>query len=141
MSTDEKIKTALERLVAGELEEESRRLTVGEFCAKVGVSRASLYRSAHVADVRRLLAGTDRPPSPSDAEHLQARVRELTEAEARIRSERSAEVRELRATVRTYANQIQLLTLRLSQLEEDNRQLLASLASAGNNVAVLPHRS
>lgn len=142
MSADEKIKAALEGLVAGDLDEEGgRRASVSDFCDRAGISRATLYRSAHAAEVRRLLAVPRGAASAPEMEKLQARVRELNEAEATSRSRQSALVRELRATVATYANQIQLLSLRLSQLEEDNRRLLASLASAACNVSALPRHS
>ena len=39
--------------------------------------------------------------------------------------------------MRTYANQIQILTLRISQLEDDNKQLTARLQRAGDNITPL----
>ncbi|MHB1850337.1 MAG: hypothetical protein ACYCVO_15305 [Acidimicrobiales bacterium] len=140
MSSDERIKVAFDRLVARELKDHDRRLTVSELCAEAGVSRASFYRSAHAGDIRRALAD---PDAASDAalEELRVRVCQLTRAEAMLRSDHGAEVRELRATVATYANQIQLLALRVGQLEEDNRRLLARLESVADNITVLSTRS
>ena len=39
--------------------------------------------------------------------------------------------------MRTYANQIQILTLQISQLEDDNKRLTARLQHAGDNVTPL----
>ena len=39
--------------------------------------------------------------------------------------------------MRTYANQIQILTLRISQIEDDSKQLTARLKHAGDNITPL----
>ncbi|MDA8283933.1 MAG: hypothetical protein M0Z42_11735 [Actinomycetota bacterium] len=138
MSSDEKIKAAFDRLAAG-LDDRDRRPTVSDICAEAGVSRASFYRSAHAAAIRHALEGSGATGGP-ELEQLRVRVRQLTQADAALRSRHGGELRELRATAATYANQIQLLTLRVGQLEEDNRRLLARLESATGNVTALPVR-
>ena len=73
-------------------------------------------------------------PTPSNCA---AKVRELTAADKEQRSKHAAEIRDLRATVRTYANHIQTLTLHLSQLQDDNQRLTARLQHAGDNITPL----
>ncbi|MGW0828403.1 hypothetical protein, partial [Streptomyces sp. NPDC002845] len=53
------------------------------------------------------------------------------------RREHAAETRELKDTLATYANQIQVLTLRNAELEAQNTSLLERLRQCGDNVAVL----
>ncbi|QLH20590.1 TetR-like C-terminal domain-containing protein [Streptomyces sp. Rer75] len=47
-------------------------------------------------------------------------------------------IRELKDTLATYANQIQILTLRNAELETQNARLLERLRQSGDNVAFLP---
>ncbi|MDX3026178.1 hypothetical protein [Streptomyces acidiscabies] len=61
----------------------------------------------------------------------------LKKAERELRSEHAAEVRELKGTVATYANQIQILALRNAELETQNTRLLERLQQSGDNIAVL----
>ncbi|AVH55601.1 MULTISPECIES: hypothetical protein [Streptomyces] len=82
-----------------------------------------------------LEAPQTRRPEP---EELRAEVSRLKKAERELRSEHAAEVRELKDTVATYANQIQVLTLRNAELETQNARLLERLRQSGDNVAVLP---
>ncbi|MFD6331663.1 hypothetical protein ACFWGI_19100 [Streptomyces niveus] len=82
-----------------------------------------------------LEAPQTRRPEP---EELRAEVSRLKKAERELRSEHAAEVRELKGTVATYANQIQFLTLRNAELETQNARLLERLRQSGDNVAVLP---
>jgi hypothetical protein len=55
-----------------------------------------------------------------------------------LRSEHATEVRELKGTVATYANQIQALTLRNAELEDQTRQFREQLECEYPNVARLP---
>lgn len=105
-------------------------------CSEAGVSRASFYRSPVAQAVKEILeAPQTRRPEP---EELRAEVSRLKKAERELRSEHAAEVRELKGTVATYANQIQFLTLRNAELETQNARLLERLRQSGDNVAVLP---
>lgn len=142
MSIDEKIKAASGQLLAGRPEITDGRLTVANVCAEAGVSRASFYRSPHAAAIRHALAGAgsgapDGTPRP-ETEELREQLRRLAKTETALRGQHAAEVRALRSTVTTYANQIQLLALRVSHLEDDNQRLLRRLERAGDNVAALP---
>ena len=136
MTIDDKIQAAYDTLTAGRPGTTDGQLTVSNICMEAGISRASFYRSPLAAQIRTDLAypaSTRRP----EAEQLRAKVRELTAADKQLRSKHAAEIRDLRATVRTYANQIQILTLRISQLEDDNKQLTARLQRAGDNITPL----
>jgi hypothetical protein len=54
-----------------------------------------------------------------------------------LRSQHAAQIRDLRATVRAYANQIQILALRAGRLEDDHKRLTARLQHSGDNVTPL----
>jgi outer membrane murein-binding lipoprotein Lpp len=136
MTTDDKIQAAYDTLTAGRPGTTDGQLTVTNICAEAGISRASFYRSPLAGRIRADLAhpGSTRRP---DTEQLRVKVRELTAADKQLRSKHAAEIRDLRATVRTYANQIQILTLRISQLEDDSNQLAGRLQHAGDNITPL----
>ncbi|MGW3199220.1 hypothetical protein ACWDBD_32570 [Streptomyces sp. NPDC001118] len=51
---------------------------------------------------------------------------------------REREVRELKGSLATYTNQIQILTLRNAELETQNARRLERMRQSGDNVAVLP---
>ena len=136
MTTDEKIQAAYDALTAGRPAVTDGQLTVSSICTEAGISRASFYRSPLAARIRADLADPASTRRP-EAEQLRAKVRELTTADKELRSKHAAETRDLRATTRIYANQIQILTLRISHLEDDNKQLTARLQQAGDNVTPL----
>ena len=142
VSIDEKIKAASGQLLAGRPQITDGRLTVANLCAEAGVSRASFYRSPHASAIRQALAcagsgAPDATPRP-ETEELREQLRQLAKTQTARRSQHAAEVRALRATVTTYANQIQLLALRVSQLQDHNQRLLRRLERAGDNVTALP---
>jgi outer membrane murein-binding lipoprotein Lpp len=136
MTADDKIQAAYDTLTAGRPGTTDGQLTVTNICAEAGISRASFYRSPLAARIRADLADPASTRRP-EAEQLRARVRELTATDKQLRSKHAAEIRDLRATVRTYANQIQILTLRVSQLEDDSKQLARRLQQAGDNITPL----
>lgn len=136
MTIDEKIQDAYDTLTTGHPAVTGGQLTVSNICAEAGISRASFYRSPLATQIRAELADPASTRRP-EAELLRVKVRELTVADRELRSKHAAEIRDLRATVRAYANQIQILTLRTGQLEDDNQQLTAHLQHAGDNVTPL----
>jgi outer membrane murein-binding lipoprotein Lpp len=136
MTADDKIQAAYDTLTAGRPGTTDGQLTVTNICAEAGISRASFYRSPLAARIRADLADPASTRRP-EAEQLRARVHELTATDKQLRSKHAAEIRDLRATVRTYANQIQILTLRVSQLEDDSKQLASRLQHAGDNITPL----
>ncbi|WP_406358479.1 hypothetical protein [Streptomyces sp. NBC_00658] len=132
---DRALMEAFERLMYGLPEITDGKITVVNLCTEAGVSRASYYRSPVAQAVKGILeAPQTRRPEP---EELRAEVSRLKKAERELRSEHAAEVRELKDTVDTYANQIQVLTLRNAELETQNTRLLERLRQSGDNVAVL----
>jgi len=136
MTIDEKIQAAYHALTAGRPGISDGQLTISNICLEAGISRASFYRSPLAATIRHDLAdpGTTKRP---EANQLRAKILELTAADKQLRREHAAEIRDLRATVRAYANQIQILTLRVGQLEDDNKRLTARLQHTGDNVTPL----
>lgn len=136
MTTDEKIQSAYDTLTAGRPAVTDGQLTISNICAEAGISRASFYRSPLATKIRAGLADPASTRRP-ETEQLRTRVSELTAADKELRSKHATEIRDLRATVRAYANQIQILTLRASQLEDDNKQLTTRLQHAGDNITPL----
>jgi hypothetical protein len=64
-STDEKIKTAYDRLTHGRADITDGQLNITNICIEAGVSRASFYRSAHAPAIRHALTNPDAPaPNP-----------------------------------------------------------------------------
>lgn len=112
------------------------KITVVNVCTEAGVSRASYYRSPVAAAVKEILdAPQTRRPEP---EELRAEVSRLKKAERELRSQHATEIRALKDTLATYANQIQVLTLRNAELETQNARLLERLRHSGENVTALP---
>lgn len=137
MSIDVQVQAAFDRLAAGRPELSDGRLNVTNVCLEAGVSRASFYRCAQATKIRQALTDPADKPRP-EAEEFRAQVRALQLAETALRAEHATEVRELRATVSTYANQIQILALHAQQLEADNQRLLCRLEGLGDNITRLP---
>lgn len=136
MTTDDKIQAAYDTLTAGRPGTTDGQLTVTNICTEAGISRASFYRSPLAGRIRADLADPASTRRPETGQ-LRVKVRDLTAADKQLRSKHAAEIRDLRATVRTYANQIQILTLRISQLEDDSKQLAGRLQHAGDNITPL----
>jgi len=135
---DQKIQAALQRLTRGRPEVTDGQFTISGLCAEAGVSRASFYRSPQAEQIKKLISD---PASPRpELEELRAEVKQLKNTEKTLRGQYAGQVRELREQVKTYANQIQVLALRLAQLDDDNRRLQARLEYAGDNVTALPAR-
>lgn len=136
---DRNLIAAFERLMANRPAITDGTITVTNICAEAGVSRASYYRSPVAAAVKEILtAPQTRRPEPDELRH---QVTRLKQAERALRSEHATEVRELKATVATYANQIQALALRTAELEDETRRLRDQLARTGLNVVPLPSSS
>lgn len=133
---DRSLMEAFERLMHGLPELTDGKITIVNLCTEAGVSRASFYRSPAAQAVKEILeAPQTRRPEP---EELRAEVARLKKAERELRSEHAAEVRELKDSLATYANQIQVLTLRNVELESENARLLERLRRSGENVTALP---
>jgi len=128
--TDRRLMAAFERL--GRPEVTDGTTTVTNICTEAGVSRASYYRSPVASAVKEILK--DPQARRPELDELCDEVKKLCRAERKLRSEHADEVRELRRTAATYANQIQVLALANYQLNEDNNRLRARLAATTNVV-------
>ncbi|HZJ07309.1 MAG TPA: hypothetical protein VFD59_17840 [Nocardioidaceae bacterium] len=136
--TNRKIKKAFERLMLGRPEITDGALTISNICAEAGVSRASYYRSPHAVEIKEVLDApqTKRP----EIEELRKEIRHLKNTERRLRSENATETRQLKVTLRTYANQIQALALHAAHLENDNQQLRAHLENPSGKITPIDTR-
>jgi hypothetical protein len=134
-AVDRQLVDGFERLMLGRPEVSDGTLTVTNICVEAGVSRASYYRSPVAAVVKELL---DAPAvARPETETLKAEIARLKNDDRKLRSAKAQEIRELTATNTTYANHIQVLTLRNSELEAENRRLLRRLDKLGDNVTEL----
>jgi uncharacterized protein involved in exopolysaccharide biosynthesis len=130
--TEDALRAAMMRLLEGTSVHTDGRLTVANLAREAGVSRATANRATAVlADFR---AAEARFRSGSVA-GLKERIREL---EAELRAARGGELAELRATVKTLGQQIQILALQ----GEEQRRLIAVLEEQNSRAdpKVLPFR-
>jgi hypothetical protein len=128
---DRDLMGAFERLMLGLPQTSDGKLSVTGICAEAGVSRASYYRSPVAAVIKQILdAPQTRRPEPDE---LREEVTRLKKTERELRSAHIAEVRELRATIAVYANQIQALALA-------NAELCEHAHEPGRNIIPLPRR-
>lgn len=130
--TEDALRAAMNRLLEGASEHTDGRLSVANLAREAGVSRATANRA--IAVLAEFRAAEARFRSGSVA-GLKERVREL---EAELRAARGGELAELRATIKTLAQQIQILALE----GEEQRRLIAvmeaQIARADPNVLVFP---
>ena len=82
----------------------------------------------------RLMLEAPRAQRP-EVEELRERVKQLTRTERQLRAEHATEIRDLRDTIKSYANQVQVLALRAAQLEDDDQRLRNSVALADDGIA------
>ncbi|MFE1250555.1 hypothetical protein [Streptomyces sp. NPDC058735] len=129
---DHKIMRAFEQLMLGRPEITDGRTSAVNICAEAGVSRASYYRSPVAAVIKGILSSPEARRPESD--ELRQEILRLKQSERELRREKGEEIRELRATVAAYANQIQVLALRNAELESDTRLLKAQLTKVEKGV-------
>jgi chromosome segregation ATPase len=122
----------MKRLLDGTSVRTDGRLNVANLAREAGVSRATANRATAVLAEFRVAEARFRSGSVAG---LKSRIREL---EAELRAARGGELAELRATVRTLAQQIQVLALQ----GEEQRRLIAALEEqiARADPKVLPFR-
>ncbi|MHC5701971.1 hypothetical protein OTC26_011025 [Streptomyces tirandamycinicus] len=125
---DRAIMRAFEQLLDGRPEITDGSVNVVNIATEAGVSRASYYRSPVAGAIKEVLAApsTKRP----EVDELKAEVIRLRKELRDFRREKAEEVRDLKATVATYANQIQVLALRNAELEADAATLRGQIADA-----------
>ena len=126
--TDRRIMRAFEDLKDGRPAITDGSMTTVNIAAEAGVSRASYYRSPVATAIREILAAGDYKPPEVDL--LNAEITRLRKAEHDLRHEKAVEIRQLKDTIATYANQIQVLALRNASLEAQVRALQSQVASA-----------
>ncbi len=130
--TEDALRAAMKRLLEGASEHTDGRLSVANLAREAGVSRATANRATAVLAEFRAAEARFRSGSVAG---LKARIREL---EAELRAARGGELAELRVTVKTLAQQIQVLALK----GEEQRRLIAVLEEriARADPKVLPFR-
>ncbi|WP_406494771.1 hypothetical protein OG936_13295 [Streptomyces sp. NBC_00846] len=136
---DHKIMHAFEQLMLGRPEITDGRISAVNICAEAGVSRASYYRSPVAAVIKGILSAPESRRPESD--ELRQETARLKQSERKLRREKADEIRELRATLAAYANQIQVLALRNAELEADTRRLQAQLDGGREDVVKQLRRS
>ncbi|AKO98825.1 hypothetical protein GLS40_16955 [Pseudooceanicola sp. 216_PA32_1] len=131
-ATEGALRAAMKRLLEGTSVHTDGRLTIANLAREAGVSRATANRATAVLGEFRAAEARFRSGSVAG---LKARIREL---EAELRAARGGELAELRATVKTLAQQIQILALE----GEEQRRLIAVLEEqiARADPKVLPFR-
>ena len=129
---EDALRAAMMRLLEGTSVHTDGCLTVANLAREAGVSRATANRATAVLAEFRAAEARFRSGSVAG---LKERIREL---EADLRAARSGEMAELRATIKTLAQQIQILALE----GEEQRRLLAVLEEqiARADPKVLPFR-
>lgn len=129
---DQRIMRAFEQLMLGRPEITDGRTSAVNISAEAGVSRASYYRSPVAAVIKGILSTPEAKRPESD--ELRQEIARLKQSEHELRRAKGAEIRELRATVGAYANQIQVLALRNAELEADAHRLRAQLVEEQRGV-------
>ena len=129
---EEPLRAAMQRLLEGASEPTEGRLTVANLAREAGVSRATANRASAVLAEFRAAEARFRSGSVAG---LKARICEL---EAELRLARGRELAELRATTRTLAQQMQVLTLHCDEQARLISVLKEQLARAAPNI--LPFR-
>ena len=136
---DRDLIATFERLMLGRPEITDGTVTVTNICVESGISRASYYRSPVAAAIKEILhAPQARRP---ELDELRQQVKHLKKTERDLRREHATEVRELTATIKTYANQIQTLTLANAELHHGNGKLRDRLHQLEPTVTPLIARS
>ncbi|WP_024875967.1 hypothetical protein [Saccharomonospora piscinae] len=140
VATQTRLEQALTRLLAGQPTATDGELTVSNFCREADVGRDSFYRSPPKFKNAVVAAQANREAQQPELFGLREEITALKRKHKQTASDHAAIVRELEETIRVYANQIQILALRNSELEDQARQLHRRLADADNDVIPLPDR-
>jgi hypothetical protein len=136
---DRKIMRAFEQLMLGRPEITDGRTSAVNICAEAGVSRASYYRSPVARVIKEILQAPDTRRPATD--ELRQEITRLKQSESQLRQAKATEIRELRATVTAYANQIQVLALKNAELEAGIQRLHAQLDRGPEGVVKQLRRS
>ncbi len=136
--TGQRLDQALTRLLAGQPTVTDGAITVTNLCLEAGVGRDSFYRCPEVKK-KFTAAKTNAETHKPEVLQLREEVRALMREQKDLRRAHSEQVRDLEATIRSYANQIQALALRNAELANENTSLQRRLEQQQPNVNQLPH--
>ncbi|WP_030019300.1 helix-turn-helix domain-containing protein [Streptomyces monomycini] len=118
---------AMDRLLAGEPQHSDGSLTVASLAREAGISRATAYRATEALEAFRQRVD-ERTSGPDVPATLRERIRELQGELREARRARHEEITDLRRSVDTLAQHVQVLTL-------DNERLRAEFAQQGTVTA------
>lgn len=132
LTTEQKLRAAMDRLCKGTSQYTNGQLTVSNLAKEAGVSRATANRAKAVLVEfhNRIIAFQETPeklPGLRDQNH------ELKRRLAQITTEKNQIITDLQATVTLLAQQVQALTL-------ENERLRTSAAKLVGSVTELPRR-
>ena len=123
VATQVRLEQALTRLLAGQPTVTDGELTVSHLCREAGVGRDSFYRSPPEFKDAVVAAQANREAQQPELVALREEITALKRERKQTASDHAATVRELEEMIRVYANQIQVLALRNSELEDQIRHL------------------
>ncbi len=132
LTTERKLRDAMDRLCNGTSQRTNGQLTVSNLAKEAGVSRATANRAeAVLAEFHnRIIAFQE---TPEKLPGLRDQNRELERRLAQVTAEKNQIIADLQATVALLAQQVQALTL-------ENERLRTNVAKSAGNVTELPRR-
>jgi hypothetical protein len=125
-TTQARLEQALNRLLTGRPATSDGDLTISSLCREAGVGRDSFYRSAQEFKDSVAAAFAKSEAQQPELLALREEVAALKRARKQADRDHAQTVRELEATNRLYANQIQVLALRNAELEDQHRRRAAA---------------
>jgi hypothetical protein len=136
-STSARLNDALTRLLAGQATLTDGQLNVANLCREARVGRDSYYRSPQTFKTTFQAARTNQAGQRPELVTARLEIAELKREHKRVAREHADTVRALQETIKTYANQIQALTLANAGLGERSRQLREQLEEREPNLTRL----
>lgn len=124
VASEATLRAAMARLLAGRPARTDGRLTVANLAREAGVGRATANRATEILDAFRVAVIAKRRASDTAA--------------AKAEPSDAAQVQELRVTVRTMAQQIQALALRVAAQDRVIAALHAERAAGPRSAMVIP---
>jgi transposase-like protein len=119
-------------MLAGQPTSSGGGLTISSLCREAGVGRDSYYRSPPQFKDTVVAAFARRGAPQPELVTLREENAALKREKKQIVQENARALRELENTIRIYANQIQVLTLRNAELDDQFRR------HAGHDARVIP---
>ena len=137
-STQNRLDQALTRLLAGQPTVTDGTINVSNLCREAGVGRDSFYRSPQEFKDRFAAAQTNHSDNQPEIVRLRDELSRLKRQQADDRRKQAEAIRDLEATNKIYANQIQILTLRAQELQEQNLRLTGQIEAAAGVRPIRP---